>query len=64
MKVKFLKDHLENKKGDIKTVNDWRANYWVKTGVAYEVVEKKELKQPKKKETKNAAPKTETKNKK
>lgn len=34
MKIKFLKDHLDNKKDDVRNVNDWRANYWIKTGVA------------------------------
>jgi hypothetical protein len=34
MKVKFLKDHLDNKKGDTIEVDADRANYWELTGVA------------------------------
>lgn len=61
MKIKFLKDHLQHKKGDTANVNDWRANYWIKTGVAEKAAEKKQKKAPAKKEDKNGKPKSETK---
>ena len=71
MKIKFLKDSPDGnyKKGKEANINDWRANYWIRTGVAEEAPEKKsEAKTttkaktaPKKAETKNAAPKTENK---
>lgn len=34
MKVKFLKNHLDNKKGDVADVTKERANYWQLVGVA------------------------------
>ena len=46
MKVKFLRQHLENKQGDVVEVEDERANYWLLTGVA-EKVQVEELKEKK-----------------
>ena len=59
MKVEFLKDtpNGDHKKGDVKNINDWRANYWNRTGVTREYKEKKQKKATPKKENKNAAPK-------
>lgn len=37
MEVKFLKDHLDNKKGDTTEVDEARANYWEMVGVAEKV---------------------------
>jgi hypothetical protein len=54
MKVKFLKDHLDNKKGDSIDVHEDRANYWERTGVA-EKIEKKPN-QGKKEKNSNAGP--------
>lgn len=34
MKVEFLKDHLQNKKGDVVDVGEARANYWNLCNVA------------------------------
>tara|TARA_B100001146_G_scaffold187986_1_gene171999 strand:- start:1541 stop:1741 length:201 start_codon:yes stop_codon:yes gene_type:complete len=66
MKIKFLKDSPGGtyKKGETYNINDWRANYFVKTGQAEKAPEKKERKAPAKKEDKNAAPETESKSKK
>lgn len=57
MKIKFLKDFENNKKDSTADVRDWRANYWIRVGVAEEVKEKKVSK----KEDKNGKPKSETK---
>jgi hypothetical protein len=51
MKVKFLKDHLDNKQGDTIDVHEDRANYWERTGVA-EKTEKKVIPNKKEKNTK------------
>ena len=61
MKIKFKKDISDYKKGDVNDVNDWRANYWIKTGVAEEATKKKEKKAPAKSEDKNGKPTSETK---
>lgn len=65
MKIKFLKDSPGGtyKKGETHNINDWRANYFIKTGQAEKATEKKERKASKKKEDKNGKPKTESKNK-
>jgi len=47
MKVKFLKNHLDNKKGDIAEVETQRARYFINVGVAKE--HKEEKKAPAKK---------------
>lgn len=47
MKVKFKKDHLDNKAKDTKDVADDLGNYLVRTGVADEVKPKKKKKQSK-----------------
>jgi hypothetical protein len=54
MKVKFLKDHLDNKQGDTIDVHEDRANYWERTGVA-EKTEKKTISNKKEKNS-NAGP--------
>ena len=46
MKVQFLKDHLDNKAGDVVEVTEDRANYFIMNNVAEKHVKKetKELK--------------------
>ena len=59
MKVKFLKDHLDNKKGSVAEVETQRARYFINVGVAEEsnegttepVVEPKAPKKPRKPKT-------------
>lgn len=41
MKVKFLKDHLNNSKGDVVEVTDEQSHYFERTGVAKEHKAKK-----------------------
>lgn len=36
MKVQFLKDHLENRAGELVDVDEDRARYWLSVGVAQE----------------------------
>lgn len=47
-KVKLLKDHLDNKEGEVMEVSEERANYFQRCGVAEEVKEE-EKKAPTKK---------------
>ena len=54
MKVKFLKDHLDNKVGDVVDVSDERGNYWISASVV-------ELDKEPKKETKEFKGKLDTK---
>jgi hypothetical protein len=65
MKVKFLKDHLDNKKGETIDVDADRANYWERAGVAEKAdkkaasTEKKEASpETSKKEIKTTSPLT------
>lgn len=57
MKVKFLKDHLDNKKGDAIEVTEERANYFNRVGVAEKTDAASKTAAPKK----AAAPKPSTK---
>ena len=41
MKIKFIKDHLDNIKGDIEEVTPERANYLIAVNVAVAVKTKK-----------------------
>ncbi len=47
VKVKFLKDHLDNKKGDVIEVTKEMANYFVVTGIAKNHKEEKAEVSPK-----------------
>lgn len=46
MKVRFLKNHLWHKKGEVSDIVDAQANYYIKCGVASEVVKKAEEQTP------------------
>lgn len=63
MKVKFLKDHLNNKAGDVIDVDEARANYWKKTGVAEPTEEAENKEKEPVKEKKEVKPKKEKKDK-